>query len=86
MLLTLDVVNQLALGELELALQPGEEGHGEVQVRLKLGESEHCLMRLGHDFRLDGKLAEQLQAIEGIANVNLIPKTGPQGRRFSRAA
>lgn len=86
MLLTLDVDNQLALGELQLALQPGEEGHGEVQVRLKLGEGEHCLMRLGHDFRLDGKLAEQLQAIEGVSNVNLIPKTGPQGRRFSRAA
>ncbi|WP_435417438.1 DNA polymerase III subunit alpha [Parerythrobacter aurantius] len=86
MLLTLDVESQLALGELELALQPGEVGHGEVQVRLNLGEGEHCLMRLGHDFRLDGKLAEQLQSIEGIGNVNLIPKTGPQGRRFSRAA
>ncbi|UIP05624.1 DNA polymerase III subunit alpha [Erythrobacter sp. SDW2] len=86
MLLTLDVESQLALGELQLALRPGEEGHGEVQVRLQLGEGEHCLMRLGHDFRLDGKLAEQLQAVEGISNVNLIPKTGPQGRRFSRAA
>ncbi len=86
MLLALDVHSQQALSELELVLQPGKEGHGEVQVRLDLGEGEHCLMRLGHDFQLDGKLAEQLQAIEGVGKVNLIPKTGPQGRRFNRAA
>ncbi|GAA4039255.1 DNA polymerase III subunit alpha [Parerythrobacter jejuensis] len=86
MLLTLDVLNEAALGELALALQPGQSGHGEVQARLHLGPDSTALMCLGHDFKLAGSLAEQLQAIEGLDKVTLIPKAGPQGRRFNRAA
>ena len=57
-----------------------------MQVQLKLGEGLTATMRLGHDFKLDGKLAEQLQLIDGIANVRLVPKAGPQGHRFNKAA
>ena len=86
MLMTLDVDSEEAIAELALALRSGEAGHGEVRIRLALGDGVMPTLRLGHDFVLDGKLAEQLQAIAGIANVRLVPKAGPQGRRFNKAA
>jgi len=81
MLLTLEVATEAALGELALALQPGPPGHGEVQVALDLGGEERPVFRLGHDYKVDGKLAETLGRIEGISNIELVPKTGPQLHR-----
>ncbi|MBY8335760.1 DNA polymerase III subunit alpha [Alteriqipengyuania sp. NZ-12B] len=81
MLLTLEVSSEAALGELALALQPGPPGHGEVQVALDLGQGERPVMRLGHDYKVDGKLADALERIEGISNIALVPKTGPKLHR-----
>ena len=38
-------------------------------------------MRLGHDYKVDGKLADTLGRIEGLSNIVLVPKTGPQLHR-----
>jgi len=81
MLLTLEVSSEAALGELALALQPGPPGHGEVQIALDLGPGERPVMRLGHDYKVDGKLADALERIEGISNITLVPKTGPKLHR-----
>ncbi len=81
MLLTLDVASEAALGELALALQPGPPGHGEVQIALDLGVEERPVLRLGHDYKIDGALADTLGRIEGLSNITLVPKTGPQLHR-----
>ncbi|MBB3032731.1 DNA polymerase III subunit alpha [Alteriqipengyuania lutimaris] len=81
MLLTLDVETEAALGELALALQPGPPGHGEVQVALDIGTADHPVLRLGHDYKVDGKLADTLGRIEGLSNIVLVPKTGPKLHR-----
>ncbi|MBH1944080.1 DNA polymerase III subunit alpha [Erythrobacter sp. YJ-T3-07] len=81
MLLTLEVSSEAALGELALALQPGPPGHGEVQIALDVGQGERPVMRLGHDYKVDGKLADALERIEGISNITLVPKTGPKLHR-----
>ncbi|KPM12265.1 DNA polymerase III subunit alpha [Citromicrobium sp. JL31] len=81
MLLTLEVSSEAALGELALSLQPGPPGHGEVQIALDLGQGERPVMRLGHDYKVDGKLADALERIEGISNITLVPKTGPKLHR-----
>ena len=81
MLLTLDVASETALQELSLALQPGPPGYGEVQIALDLGSEQRPVLRLGNDFKVDGKLADTLGKIEGIANITLVPKTGPKLHR-----
>ena len=81
MLLTLDVQSEAALGELALALQPGPPGHGEVQIALDLGDDRRPVMRLGHDYKVDGKLADTLGRIEGLSNIVLVPKAGPKLHR-----
>jgi DNA polymerase-3 subunit alpha len=82
MLLSLDVHSPEALQELRLALSEGEEGKGEVLVRLCIGEPVEPLLRLGRDFALDGELAERLVQIEGLANVALTSRRGPSHLRL----
>ena len=81
MLLTLEVASEAALNELALALQPGPPGHGEVQVALELGGEQRPVLRLGHDYKVDGKLADTLGRIDGLSNITLVPKAGPQLHR-----
>ena len=81
MLLTLNVASETALQELALALQPGPPGHGEVQIALDLGTEQRPMLRLGHDYKVDGKLADTLGKIEGLSNITLVPKTGPKLHR-----
>ncbi len=76
MLLTMDVTSADAIAELKLALEIGTPGHGEVQVRLKIGGESEPLLRLGRDYRLDGELAERLAEIEGLENVALATQRG----------
>ena len=76
MLLTLDVEQAEALQELALALPLGAEGCGEVLARLRTGLGNDPLVRLGHDFQLDGEVVERLANIEGLANVSLTPRRG----------
>ncbi|MXP42428.1 DNA polymerase III subunit alpha [Altererythrobacter soli] len=77
MVLTLDVATPEALQELRLALSEGAEGRGEVLARLRIGEGNDPLVRLGRDFDLDGELAERLALIDGLANVSLTTRRGP---------
>jgi DNA polymerase-3 subunit alpha len=54
----------------------GEEGRGEVQVRLRTGQGTEPLVRLGRDFQLDGAVAERLASVDGLANVSLSARRG----------
>src|SRR5690606_30723101 len=76
MLLTMDVTSADAIAERKRALEIGTPGHGEVQVRLKIGGESEPLLRLGRDYRLDGELAERLAEIEGLENVALATQRG----------
>jgi DNA polymerase-3 subunit alpha len=76
MLLTLDVLTEEALRELRLALTEGEAGRGEVLARLRIGEGQDPLVRLGRDFDLDGELAERLAHIDGLAQISLTKRRG----------
>jgi DNA polymerase-3 subunit alpha len=76
MLLTLDVLTEEALRELRLALTEGEAGRGEVLARLRIGEEQNPLVRLGRDFDLDGELAERLAHIDGLAQISLTTRRG----------
>jgi DNA polymerase-3 subunit alpha len=82
MRLTLDVHTPEAIQELRLALSEGEEGRGEVVVRLCLGAPDDPQVRLGRDFALDGELAERLAQIQGLANVSLTARRGPAHLRL----
>ena len=76
MLLKLDVLSADGLQELVQTLTRGEEGRGEVQVRLRTGQGTEPLVRLGRDFQLDGAVAERLASVEGLANVSLSAQRG----------
>ena len=76
MLLKLDVLNAEALAELAALLQGGADGRGEVLVRLRTGQGEEPLVRLGRDFQLDGEVAERLANVAGVANVSLSARRG----------
>ncbi|MBK9010370.1 DNA polymerase III subunit alpha [Novosphingobium sp.] len=76
MLLKLDVLSADGLQELVQTLTRGEEGRGEVQVRLRTGQGTEPLVRLGRDFQLDGAVAERLASVEGLANVSLSARRG----------
>jgi DNA polymerase-3 subunit alpha len=71
MRLTLDIDRAEAVQELALLLEQGEDGRGEVLVRLRLDDGQAPLVRLGSSFRLDGETAERLAGIEGLANIAL---------------
>ncbi len=82
MLLKLDVSTQSALQELQLALQPGDPGKGEVLVRLRLADGNLPMLRLGRDYALDGDLAEKLAALDGVHEVSLRPQRGASHLRL----
>jgi len=74
MQLTLDVLSQEALRDLELELAGSGDGQGEVIVRLLLEDGREVPMRLGRNFMVDGELAERLAAVEGLRSVSLQPQ------------
>ncbi len=76
MLLSLEVDRAEALPELALMLAASPQETGEVRARLRTGTGAEPLISLGCNFRVDGALAEQLVAIEGIANIALTAKRG----------
>ncbi|GAA0280193.1 DNA polymerase III subunit alpha [Alteraurantiacibacter aestuarii] len=77
MLLELEVHQEAALDALRAALSEGKAGHGEVVVRLMIGEEENPRLRLGRDFALGGDLVDQLSLVPGLSNVSLRPRRGP---------
>ncbi|MFM5948615.1 MAG: DNA polymerase III subunit alpha, partial [Novosphingobium sp.] len=76
MVLKFDVLRPEAFADLAILLVPGADGRGEVIARLRTGQGEEPLVRLGRDFMVDGELAERLATIEGIANVSLSARRG----------
>ncbi|EJU12915.1 DNA polymerase III subunit alpha [Sphingomonas sp. LH128] len=78
MVLKLDIDRVEAVQELALLMRPGERGAGEVIATLHLGDGRTQKVRLGRDFALDGEFAEHLQSVEGITNVSLTAKRGPE--------
>ncbi|MEP2235046.1 MAG: DNA polymerase III subunit alpha [Alteripontixanthobacter sp.] len=81
MTLTLDVLSADALADLRLLLTSGAMG-GDVHARLHLGEGRTQMLKLGSGFALDGDLADQLEAIEGIDKVRLTSARGPTHLRL----
>ncbi|HSG35178.1 MAG TPA: DNA polymerase III subunit alpha [Sphingomonadaceae bacterium] len=84
MLLTLEIADPDAIGELQMLLVPSDGGKGEVLARLHAGELGHPLVRLGTNFDLDGDIAEQIQEIPGVSRVSLRAK--PAGARLRLVA
>ncbi|MFC4255939.1 DNA polymerase III subunit alpha [Altererythrobacter xixiisoli] len=82
MLLMLDISTEAALQELQMALQPGDPGKGEVVIRLRLDDGKLPVLRIGRDYALDGDLAERLATIEGIHDVSLRPQRGASQLRL----
>ncbi|MBS3928451.1 MAG: DNA polymerase III subunit alpha [Sphingomonadales bacterium] len=82
MQLRFDVLRPEAFSELSLLLQPGEPGRGEVIARLRTGQGQDPLVRLGSDFHLDGELAERLASVDGLANVSLSARRGSANLRL----
>ena len=76
MILTLDVASEEALQALRLELQEDEDTKGEVLIRLLIAEHSDPAIHLGENFKLDGELAERLQAIAGLQKVELKPLIG----------
>nr|WP_298928241.1 DNA polymerase III subunit alpha [uncultured Erythrobacter sp.] len=76
MMLRADILSVQALNDLKLELGTGEKAPGEVLVRLILDADEEAFVHLGHNFILDGDLAERLAEVEGIENVQLGPLRG----------
>ncbi|KLI62763.1 DNA polymerase III subunit alpha [Aurantiacibacter marinus] len=76
MQITADINNIAGLAALRDALTIGRAGHGEVLVRLCIGEDAEPQLLLGRDFALGSELAEQLADMPGLANVRLVPIKG----------
>ena len=76
MQLRADVSDPAALTLLRDMLPLGRAGHGEVLVRLRIGEPSDPQMLLGRDFALDGELLEKLGTIPGLGDVTLAPIRG----------
>jgi DNA polymerase III subunit alpha len=76
MVLKFDVLRPEVFADLAMLLVPGADGRGEVIARLRTGQGEEPLVRLGRDFMVDGELAERLATIEGVANVSLSARRG----------
>jgi DNA polymerase-3 subunit alpha len=82
MVLECDIEGEGALAALAESLAPGKPGHGEVLVRLRIGEAVEPLVRLGRDFDLHGELVDRLAIIPGVANVALRPRRGASSLRL----
>ncbi|OYX65009.1 MAG: DNA polymerase III subunit alpha [Sphingomonadales bacterium 32-64-17] len=76
MILRADVYDEAGLAALRAMLEPGQPGHGEVLVRLRIGEVEEPSVLLGRDFALDGSLVDKLANVAGLGGVTLAPIRG----------
>lgn len=76
MKLTADVFDETGLASLCEMLEPGRKGHGEVQVRLCIGEGSDPQLLLGHDFALGSEIFDRLVELPGLGNVQLAPIRG----------
>ncbi|WP_395394243.1 DNA polymerase III subunit alpha [Novosphingobium sp. BL-8A] len=81
MFLSLDIDRVEAVQELAMLMRPGPAGCGEVVATLHIGGGRTQKVRLGRDFALDGDFAEQLASVEGLSNISLIARRGPEGLR-----
>lgn len=74
--LTLDVHDLAGLASLQEVLTIGRAGHGEVLVRLCIGEAHEPEVLLGRDFALGSDVLERLTEMQGLGNVRLTPIKG----------
>lgn len=80
LVLSLAVADAVALRRLATMLTECRGGRGEVRVRLNAGAGREADVVLGRDFRLDGELAAQIEALPGIASAELKPADDRQLR------
>jgi DNA polymerase III subunit alpha len=72
-----------ALPALAMLLVPESAAHGSVLLRLQIGAGDDDpLLHLGNGFALDGELADQAAAIDGVVRVELRPRAGPARLRL----
>ena len=82
MILTLDVRDPDALAPLAGLLAPASGRNGEVRITLRTGDAGDPVLRLGDRFALDGALADRIGELEGVHNVTLAPRRGPERLRL----
>ena len=82
MLLELEVVSAEAFAELALLLPGGAPGRGEVIAKLNTAPGQQVQLVLGRDFALDGDLAEQIAALDGVRHVALSAKRATASLRL----
>ena len=71
-----EIDDEEAFARLADVLEPGRAGHGEVRIRLCLGEDRDPLVLLGRDFKLGSDLLDRLHGVSGIRDVRLEPIRG----------
>jgi len=72
-----------AIPALAMLLVPQPGATGSVLLRLQIGAGDDDpLLRLGDGFLLDGELADQVAAIDGVHRVQLRPRSGPARLRL----
>ncbi|RJY08623.1 DNA polymerase III subunit alpha [Aurantiacibacter aquimixticola] len=76
MQLSADIHDAEALRALRDLLKPGRAGHGEVLVRLCLGEGSEAQMLLGSDFALGSDVIEKISTVSGLQDAKLSPIRG----------
>lgn len=76
MQLRADVHDPAAIALLKDMLQPGKPGHGEVVLRLRIGEEDEPTVLLGRDYALSGEMVDRLSEIGGFSEVSLTPIRG----------
>ena len=82
MILTCDVSDPEAFSALAELLPPEAGKMGEVQLRLRTGGEGDPVLHLGKRFALDGALADRIGTIDGVDNVTLAPRRGPERLRL----
>ncbi|MFC3099611.1 DNA polymerase III subunit alpha [Altererythrobacter lauratis] len=82
MVLECEIESEEGLAALRACLLPGKPKHGEVLVRLKIGEAVEPLVRLGGDFALSGELVDRLATEPGLANISLRPRRATSSLRL----
>lgn len=76
MQLKADVRDLAGLEALREILKPGRPGHGEVLVKLCIGEDSDPQVLLGRDFELGSEMLDIFATIPGLKNVELSPIRG----------
>ncbi len=72
------ITDYLAVARLAGVLSLAHGGRSEIVLRAKLGNGQAADMMLGHDFLIDGELADAISEIDGVASVSLTNAAPPR--------